>query len=130
VSTKVAGFGDVGGVRCAIVESSVGGQTSREYVAADAQGLTAYMTQGQVQEFRYDPPVVRVKLPYKQGDTWTAAMNYLGMAVNTTFESVGTEPVQTPVGTFGASGPPMAVMAGQPPIVKPSTAQGSAPCAR
>jgi hypothetical protein len=100
MTTKVTGFADVGGVRCAVVEGEVGGQTSREYVAADAQGIKTYMGQMQGQEFRYDPPVPRIKLPYRQGDTWTATLNQYGMSVNAAFEATGTEQVQTPAGTF------------------------------
>jgi ribosomal protein L40E len=91
---------DVGGARCSIVETTMGAQTSREYLAADAQGLKAYMAQAQGQEFRYDPPVLRIKLPFEQGQTWTSTVNQFGMAFTTTFESVGSEQVQTPAGTF------------------------------
>ena len=71
-TTKVTGFADVGAVRCAILETTLSGQTSREYVAVDAEGVKTYMGQAQGQEFRYDPPLLRIKLPYKEGDTWTA----------------------------------------------------------
>ena len=91
---------DVGGVRCSIVETTMGAQTSREYLAADAQGLKAYMAQTQGQEFRYDPPVLRIKLPFQQGQTWTSTVNQFGMAFTTTYESLGTEQVQTPAGDF------------------------------
>ncbi len=100
MTTKVTGFADVGTTRCAIIETTAGGQTSREYVAADGEGLKTYMAQVQDQQVRYDPPMVRIKLPYKQGDTWTATMNQFGVPVKTTFESVGRERIQTPVGTF------------------------------
>jgi len=91
---------DVGGVRCSIVETTTGVQTSREYLAADAQGLKAYMAQVQGQEFRYDPPVLRIKLPFEQGQTWTSTVNQFGMVFTTTYESVGTERIQTPAGDF------------------------------
>jgi hypothetical protein len=80
---------DVGGVRCSIVETIMGGQTNREYLASDAQGLNAYMAQAQGQEFRYDPPILRIKLPFEQGQTWTSTINQYGMVFTTTFESVG-----------------------------------------
>lgn len=56
MTSNVVGFADVGTVRCGIVETSMGGQTGREYVAADAEGLKTYMSQAQGQEFRHDPP--------------------------------------------------------------------------
>ena len=57
MTTKIVGFEDVGTVRCAVAETTAGWQTSREYVAVDAQGVKSYMGQTQGQEFRYDPPV-------------------------------------------------------------------------
>ncbi len=130
MSTKVAGFADVGTVRCTIVETTMAGQTSREYVAADAEGLKTCMGQAQGQEFRYDPPVVRIKLPYKEGDTWTATVNQFGTAVNTTFESVGKEQIQTPAGTFDCIKVRATVttVPGQPPMVSTAYyAQGIGP---
>jgi DNA-directed RNA polymerase subunit RPC12/RpoP len=100
ITTKVVGFEDVGGVRCAAIDSTVAGQTSREYMAVDVQGVKSYMSQMQGQQFRYDPPVLRVKLPYRQGDTWQATVSQMGMSMNTTFESAGKERIQTPVGAF------------------------------
>lgn len=100
MTTTVTGFADVGDVRCAVVETTMGWQTSREYVAADAEGLKAYMSQAQGQEFRYDPPLLRIKLPYRQGDTWATAFEQFGMSLTTEFRSTGRERVQTAVGTF------------------------------
>lgn len=100
MSTKVTGFVNVGSVRCAVVETNMGGQIGREYIAADADGVKTHMGQTMGMESRYNPPVVRIKLPYKQGDTWTATVNQFGMTVTTTSESIGSEQVQTPAGTF------------------------------
>jgi hypothetical protein len=97
---KVTGFADVGAVRCAIVETTVSGQTSREYVAVDAEGVKTYMSQGQGQESRYDPPLLRIKLPYREGDTWTATATQGRKTVTTSFQSIGKERIQTPAGTF------------------------------
>jgi hypothetical protein len=98
--TRVTGFANVGTVRCAIVETTVGGQISREYMAMDAEGLKTYKAQVQDQNVRYDPPMLRVKLPYKRNDTWTVTINQLGAPVKTTFESTGPEKIQTPAGIF------------------------------
>ncbi len=99
-TTTVTGFAEVGTVRCAIVETTMGGQTSREYIAVDAEGVKTYMGQAQGQEFRYDPPLLRIKLPYKEGDTWTSTVNQAGRSVTTSFQSIGKERLQTPAGTF------------------------------
>ncbi|MBN1509113.1 MAG: zinc ribbon domain-containing protein [Sedimentisphaerales bacterium] len=118
MSTRIAGFAEVGTVRCAIVETTMAGQTSRECVAVDADGVKTFLGQAQGQEFRYDPPLSRVKLPYKEGDTWTATVNQFGMAVSTTFESAGKEQIQTPVGTFDCIKvrATTTAMPGQPPM--------------
>ncbi|MBP7051453.1 MAG: zinc ribbon domain-containing protein [Phycisphaerae bacterium] len=100
ITTKVAGFENIGAVRCAMLDSTVSGQTTREYVAVDAEGVKSYMSQMQGQQFRYDPPVLRIKLPYRQGDAWQATVNQMGMSMNTNFESAGQERVQTPAGLF------------------------------
>ncbi len=97
---QVVGFADVGKVRCAILETTMGLQKSREYVATDAEGVKTYMSQAQGQEFRYDPPLLRIKLPYREGDMWTATVNQRGRSLTTTFQSIGKERVQTPAGTF------------------------------
>ncbi len=95
--SKFAGFANVGTVRCGIIETTMSGQTSREYLAADAEGLKSYMAQSLGQEFRYNPPLVRIKLPYKEGDSWSATVNQFGTSLTTNFESAGTERIQTPV---------------------------------
>jgi hypothetical protein len=100
MTIKVAGFRNVGAVRCGIVETAMGYQTSREYLAADAQGVKLYMSQMQGQDFRSDPPVLRIKLPYRQGDTWQSTTNQLGMTMTTNFQSGGIERMETPVGSF------------------------------
>lgn len=117
--SKFAGFENVGTTRCGIIETTTGGQTSREYMAADAEGLKSYMAQSLGQEFRYNPPILRIKLPYKEGETWTATISQLGTSVTTNFESAGKERVQTPAGVFDCIKirATMAAMPGQPPVV-------------
>ncbi len=119
MTSKVVGFADVGAVRCGIIETTMGGQTSREYLAADAEGLKTYMNQAQGQEFRHDPPILRVKLPYREDDTWTATANQFGMSVTTSFQSAGRERIETPAGAFDCIKvrSTMAAMPGQPPVV-------------
>ena len=119
MTSKVVGFAEVGAVRCGIVETTTGGQTSREYLAADAEGLKTYMAQVQGQEFRHDPPVMRVKLPYREGDAWTATVNQFGMSMTSSFQSVGKEQIQTPAGAFDCIKvrSTMTAMPGQPPVV-------------
>src|SRR5512136_1175762 len=72
MTMKVTGFADVGSVRCAVVETDVGGQANKAYYAADAQGLKDYKLEISGQEFTYDPPILRIKLPFEQGQSWTS----------------------------------------------------------
>ncbi len=99
-ATTVSGFADVGTVRCAIVETTVGPQTGREYIAVDAEGVKTYMAKAQDQEFRYNPPIVRIKLPYREGDAWTAQLNQSGTTIMTNLQSMAKERIRTPVGIF------------------------------
>ncbi len=108
----------VRGVRCVVVETTLGWQSSREFVRAEADGLKAYKSEMQGQEFVYDPPVVRVKLPFQEGQTWTSTVNQFGMSIVTTYQSAGRERVQTPAGAFDCVVvQSTAALPGQPPIV-------------
>lgn len=100
VTMKVSRFEDIDGVRCAVLDTSVAGQMTQEYMAVDSQGVKSYLSQAQGQQFRYDPPVLRIKLPYRQGDTWQATINQMGMAMTSNFQSAGREQIQTPAGSF------------------------------
>jgi len=102
MTTRIVGFENVGEVRCAVAETTMGFQTTQECLAADAQGIKSYLARMQGQELRYDPPVLRIKLPYREGDTWEATVNQFGMPMTTSLQSIGSEPVQTPAGTFDA----------------------------
>jgi len=114
----VTGAAPVRGIRCSVVETTVGWQASREYMAIEADGLKTYKTQAQGQEFLYDPPVVRIKLPLQAGQTWTSTVNQSGMAMTTTNQTMGTERVQTPAGVFDCIKiRSTAALPGQPPMV-------------
>jgi DNA-directed RNA polymerase subunit RPC12/RpoP len=117
MTTKVVGFRNVGTVRCGVVETGMGAQTSREYLAADAQGVKLYMSQMQGQEFRCDPPVLRIKLPYRQGDAWQSTTSQFGTTMSTKFQSGGNERIQTPAGSFDCIKVQSTItIPGQPPI--------------
>ncbi len=100
MTVTVVGYAQVGAVRCAVVETRMGWQTQREYLAADAEGVKAYMAEAQGQQMRYDPPVLRIKLPIQEGQTWTSTTTQSGMSITTTNRWLGPERVQTPAGTF------------------------------
>ncbi len=100
MTTEVTGFEDVGGVRCAALETTLGPQKNVDYIAADAKGVKAYKISAGGQELVYAAPIVRVKLPYVQGDTWTASVEQGGVTISTAFESTGGEKITVPAGTF------------------------------
>ncbi len=118
MTVTVVGHAQVGAVRCAVVETRMGWQTQRDYMAADAEGVKTYMTQAQGQEMRYEPPVLRVKLPVQEGQTWTSTVEQFGMAITTTNRWLGSERIQTPAGTFDCVKVQSSVaVPGQPPVV-------------
>jgi len=101
MTVAVTGLTPVRGVRCAIVETTMGWQVSRECMAFDAGGLKAYKTQAQGQEVLHDPPVTRIKLPFQEGQRRTS-----------------TQRVQTPAGVFDCIKiRSTATVPGQPPMV-------------
>jgi hypothetical protein len=100
MTMKVTGFADVGGVRCGIVETDVGGQVNKAYYALDAQGVKDHKLEMSGQEVTYDPPILRVRLPFEKGQSWTATFNQFGVAMTTRFESVGTKVIETKAGSF------------------------------
>ena len=83
------------------------------------RGSRRYMSQAQGQEFRHAPPVVRIKLPYREGDAWTATANQFGVSLTTNFQTVGRERLQTPAGEFDCIKvrSTMTTMPGQPSVV-------------
>ena len=104
MTVQVAGFTDIDGIRCAIVdsitESDMGTATSTEYMAVDGEGLKVYISQAQDQEVVYNPPLLRIKLPFVLNQIWTSTIEQPDMALVTTFESVGDRQVPTNIGNF------------------------------
>lgn len=75
---RVAGTSVVGAVPCTIVETRIGTQTTREHVALTAQGLTAYKVENAFGALEYPTPILRVRLPFKSGETWTVQLQENG----------------------------------------------------
>jgi hypothetical protein len=101
LTVEVTGFSEINGIPCAIVESTAENinesmrDVSREYMTVDTTGLQTHMVQMQGENFAYDPPLVRIRLPFRQGREWTSTINQDGSFITTTFESVGTQIVTT-----------------------------------
>jgi len=121
MSVVVTGVAPVGGVQCSIVETTVGWQKSREYMAYHPDGLKTYKTEAQGQEFVYPRPVTRIQLPLEAGQTWTSTLNQGGMSITTTNQTVGAERIETPVGAFDCIKiRSTASLPGQPPMISMS----------
>ncbi len=104
LSVQVTGFTEIDGVRCAVVESktesTTGTVTSKEYLAVDTEGLKVYFSQAEDQKLVYNPPLIRIKLPFVVEQIWTSTIGQADMELVTTFQSLGTKQVQTNLGTF------------------------------
>ncbi|MBN1975138.1 MAG: zinc ribbon domain-containing protein [Sedimentisphaerales bacterium] len=101
MTVKITGFAEINGVRCAVAECLAEGdrgiEFSKEYLAVDTEGLKLYMSQMQGQDVVYNPPIIRFKLPFKQGQIWTSNIN---PAETTMTEAVGIQDVATNTGKF------------------------------
>ncbi len=102
MTMQVAGFAEVGKVRCAKVVTAIGPHETVEYLAADLEGVKAYKFEQGGQEKVFDPPGLRIKLPFKAGDAWTVNVEQGGVTVRTEFKSIVKEQVRTPAGTYEA----------------------------
>jgi len=65
MTTKVTGFAEVGAVRCAIVETTMGLQKSQEYITVDTEGLRPTWP-GPGPGVPLRPAHPAVKLPYRK----------------------------------------------------------------
>lgn len=100
MTVKVTGYAEINGVRCASLETSVGGQTSQDYLATDAEGVRAYKLKAGGQEIMYNPPILRIKLPFKAGEAWSSTVTQGGTTIQSNFRSLGKERVATEAGSF------------------------------
>lgn len=104
LTTKIVDFNEINGINCAVVESTAKGpsgtETSLEYLAVDNEGLKLYMSESSGGQVFFEPPVLRIKLPFKQGDIWTSSIEQAGTTLTTTFEAARTETISTPAGKF------------------------------
>jgi hypothetical protein len=96
MTMKVTGDANVNGVRCTIVETDISGQTNKAYYVMDSNGLKDYKLENSYRELVYNPPILRIKLPFVKGQRWTCKDGEF----TTNFESVGNEKIQTQAGNF------------------------------
>jgi DUF3108-like len=48
----------------------------------------------------YNPPILRIKLPFKVGEAWSSTVTQGGMIVQSNFRSLGIEKVVAETGSF------------------------------
>ena len=102
LETQIVGPSKVGPQPCAIVETLLGSQRSREHVAVTSEGLTAFKVENAYGAMEYPTPIVRARLPFKKGETWQITMKE-GPQLNTyTYLTEDLEKVTVPAGTFEA----------------------------
>ncbi len=101
---RATGNEDLGGVRCTVVETTVdtpqGRITSSESLVSDATGIRCHKMVMGGQPMPVEPPLVRLRLPFRAGDTWTCAQNLAGYQIQTTFVAAGRETITVPAGRF------------------------------
>lgn len=86
LTTKVVKHEEVGGVMCARIEATADNKKTSEYVHVAEDGVYRYQASDQ----NITPPLLFLKLPIKEGLTWTVNSKVLGKTLKGTFKmSIG-----------------------------------------
>ncbi len=99
---RVAGTSVVASRPCTVLENVLGLQKTLEHVAVTADGLTAYKVENSSGALEYPTPILRVKLPFKAGETWTVQLQEGGQLNTYQYRCDGPETVKVPAGSFEA----------------------------
>jgi len=96
ITTTVVKHEEIGGVMCARLEARLANKkTSSEYVRVTDKGVYRH----QASEQGISPPLLFLKLPFKEGDKWDVESKTLGLAVKGTF-TVSRGAVKVPAGEY------------------------------
>jgi hypothetical protein len=79
-------------------KSRDGTTIATEHVRATPEGLYRHRVQG----IEYEPPVLYMKLPYKEGETWDETTKAGAQTVESKFTAGPVEEVTTPAGNYKA----------------------------
>ncbi|HYF00058.1 MAG TPA: hypothetical protein VEJ18_14155 [Planctomycetota bacterium] len=102
MAIRVVGASEAGGRACMIVETAVGEQKTREHLAVTDQGLTAFKVENPFGSLEYPTPILRAKLPFKEGDAWTVSLQE-GLQLNRyEYRTGARESVRVPAGAYEA----------------------------
>lgn len=102
MAVRVAGTSQVGGRACTILETAVGEQKTREHVAVTDQGLTAFKVENPFGSLEYPTPILRVKLPFREGDAWAVSLQEGAQLNRYEYRTGGRETLRVPAGTYEA----------------------------
>ena len=102
IEVRIAGASLVKSQACRVQETVVGPQVTQEHLAVTPEGLTAFKVENAFGSLEYPTPILRVKLPFKAGDTWTVRLHEGGQLNEYQYRTDGPEKIVVPAGTFDA----------------------------
>jgi hypothetical protein len=82
LTIRVTGAAAVKGVDCSVVESDLGPQKTREWLAVTPEGVKSFKMENASGALEFPQPVLRAKFPLRKGDTWKVMLQE-GPALNT-----------------------------------------------
>ncbi len=99
---RVAGVKKVGETECTVLETTFGGASSLEYVAASPAGVWVYGGRNGGVDYSFDAPVLRLKYPPAAGCAWEGGAGRDGTSVAYRAKVLGEESVDVPAGRYDA----------------------------
>lgn len=93
MKVRVTGTQKVKGVDCAVLETTFGTQTTRDSLALSAEGLLLYKTESGGAATEFATPVLRARLPFKEGDRWTVTIREGGAPGTYEYRTEGIEEI-------------------------------------
>lgn len=100
--SRVTGKKKIGESECAVVEITVGGVVSREFLTADRAGVLAWGGTQDGTDFLYETPIPRLKYPLVKEAAWEARVRRGGLLVTVKSKVAGEEEVEVPAGKYRA----------------------------
>ena len=110
----------LGDIKCSVLETRFAGRSSKEWLGRDEEGVKLHRIRSGVLDVALADPVLRIRLPLKEGAGWTSEMNDGGTFRTLNFSVEG--PVEIRVGekTFSCMKVTAASRAGRQKVVSES----------
>jgi len=102
VVRKAAGREKVGELECWVIETTIKERSQKEFVVLDKEGLKLVKSVFGQAEVKYDPPILRLKLPAKKGETWEWKGKQGATEGQASYSNEGEEEIVTPAGKYKA----------------------------